>query len=115
MAIAQQDLIRSPSNEQDFDVQPSHNPSVSQPQKDEHQEPYSFGKVEFTPVNIENLNDLENSLALIGYSIQDASEFVKQYNDNCMELFKAIKGLRFNDLEAIWSSFWQNSLKDNDR
>lgn len=81
--------------------------------KEENSEPYSFGKVEFTPVTIDNLNELESSLTPMGYSVQDAAEFVKQYNDNCIELFKAIKGLRFTELESIWTSFWQNSLKDN--
>jgi hypothetical protein len=111
LAIAQQDLIRSPSNEQDFDGQSNRN--SSQQTKEEHLGPYSFGKVEFTAVTIENLSDLEDSLAPLGYSVQDGAEFVSQYNQNCMELFKAIKGLRFNDLEAIWSSFWQSSSKDN--
>lgn len=69
--------------------------------------------MEFTAIEIENMADLENSLVPLGYSVQDAAEFVSQYNQNCMELFKAIKGLRFNDLEAIWSSFWQSSSKDN--
>lgn len=102
----------SPSNEQDFDTHANaQNRTLTH--KEEQLEPYSFGKVDFKVVTLESSNDLESSLAPLGYSMQDAIDFAKQYNENCVELFKAIKDLRFNDLGEIWASFWQSSMKES--
>lgn len=110
LAIAQQDIINSPSNEQNFESKSS---ASNRKTREESTEEYAFGKVDFIPFVVENLDEMEEYLAPFGYSVQEAADFIKQYNENCVEFFKAIKSLRFEALEGIWVGFWQNSMKEN--
>lgn len=69
LTVAQHDLMSSPSHEQDFEVKPSvqvRNATQLQTTSEEPLEEYEFGKVDFEPVGIEDLNEMEDFLAPLG-------------------------------------------------
>jgi hypothetical protein len=69
LAVAQHDLMSSPPNDQEFEVKPSaqvRNATQLQTTSEESMGEYTFGTVDFTPVGIEDLSELEDFLAPLG-------------------------------------------------
>uniref|UniRef100_A0A915D6S4 RFX-type winged-helix domain-containing protein n=1 Tax=Ditylenchus dipsaci TaxID=166011 RepID=A0A915D6S4_9BILA len=73
----------------------------------------AMGTGQVPRIAIPNLDELEEYLLPLGYTVAHVLKFTDAYVSNCAEILENIKRLRFDGIEHIWTGFWQDGDKQN--
>ncbi|KAI1720313.1 RFX DNA-binding domain-containing protein [Ditylenchus destructor] len=59
-----------------------------------------------------NIEEMEEYLLPLGYTISHVLKFMDAYTENCQKILNCMKNLQFDAVEGIWARFWQGSVND---